>query len=188
MTEDQTFQSVIGAIGYIKDNLQEKLTVEVSKMLDARNLAGAVLSQTVEAEETVKSKAEKFGITVGKAQLVDKITKRDLRYSFSELANLSVHQLYLLVDRQDGQTEDLEIVGKPSEKGYIGRDEAKAAAVKHAGLAEEQVEFARVLLDFDDGAMIYKVEFCVDGWEYDYEVNALDGTVLEFEKEFTGQE
>lgn len=28
ITEDHTFQSVIGAIGYIKDNLQEKLTVE----------------------------------------------------------------------------------------------------------------------------------------------------------------
>jgi uncharacterized membrane protein YkoI len=168
--------------------LQEKLTLEVSKLLDAQNFDAAVLSQTVEKESELKVKAEKYGITVGKAQLVEKITKQDLRYSFSELAGLTVHQLNLLVDQKAEQSGDLEIIGKPSEKKYIGRDAAKAAAVKHAGLAEGQVEYARVLLEFEDGAMVYEVEFCVDGWEYDYEINALDGTVLDFEKEFTGQE
>jgi uncharacterized membrane protein YkoI len=112
----------------------------------------------------------------------------DLRYSFADLATLSVHQLNLLVDRKAEQDGNLEIVGRPSEKKYIGRDAAKAAAVKHAGLEDSQVETARVALDFDDGTMIYEVEFCVDGWEYEYEIDAKDGTVLSTEKEYTGQE
>ena len=168
--------------------LQEKLTMEVSKMLDEQNFDGAVLSQTVEKESELREKARQHGITVGKAQLVDKITKMDLRYSFADLAELSVHQLNLLVNRKAEQSGDLEIIGRPSEKGYIGRDAAKSAAVKHAGLEAQQVTDARTQLDLDDGAMIYKVEFCADGWEYAYEINAKDGAVLNAEKEYTGQE
>lgn len=168
--------------------LQEKLTLEISELLRTQNFDGAVLSQTVEQESELREKAKQYGITVGKAQLVDKITKMDLRYSFADLATLSVHQLNLLVDQKAEQGGGLEIVGKPSEKNYIGRDAAKAAAVKHAGLTEEQVEYASVLLEFEDGTMVYEVEFCVDGWEYDYEINALDGTVMNVEKEYTGQE
>lgn len=167
--------------------LQEKLTLEVSKLLDTQNFNGAVLSQTVEKESELKLKAEKYGITVGKAQLIEKILEKDTQYSFGSLAGLTVHQLNLLVDRKEAQTGELEIVGKPSEKSYIGRDAAKDAAVKHAGLDAAQVENARVQLDFDDGAMVYEVEFVCDGWEYDYEINALDGAVLDFEKEFTGE-
>ena len=168
--------------------LQEKLTLEISELLHTQNFDGAVLSQTVEQESELREKAKQYGITVGKAQLVYKITKMDLRYSFADLATLSVHQLNLLVDQKAEQGGGLEIVGKPSEKNYIGRDAAKAAAVKHAGLTEEQVEYASVLLEFEDGTMVYEVEFCVDGWEYDYEINALDGTVMNVEKEYTGQE
>jgi uncharacterized membrane protein YkoI len=168
--------------------LQEKLTLEISELLHTQNFDGAVLSQTVEQESELREKAKQYGITVGKAQLVDKITKMDLRYSFADLATLSVHQLNLLVNRTAEQGGNLEIIGRPSEKGYIGRDAAKAAAVKHAGLEDSQVETARVALDFDDGTMIYEVEFCVDGWEYEYEIDAKDGTVLSTEKEYTGQE
>ena len=96
-----------------------------------------------------------------------------------------MHQLTLIL--ADKKLE-VDFVGKPSEKGYIGRDAAKDAAVKHAGLSAQQVEEAIVQLDFDDGLMVYEVEFVCDGWEYDYEINALDGTVLDADKEFTGQE
>lgn len=165
--------------------LQEKLTAEVSKMLDKREFAGAVLSQTVEPEEELKSKAEEFGITVGKANLIDTIVREEEQYSFEALAELTVHQLTLIL--ADKKLE-VGFVGKPSEKGYIGRDAAKDSAVKHAGLSAQQVEEAIVQLDFDDGLMVYEVEFVCDGWEYDYEINALDGTVLDADKEFTGQE
>ena len=165
--------------------LQEKLTAEVSKMLDKREFAGAVLGQTVEPEEELKSKAEEFGITVGKANLIDRIVREEEQYSFEALAELTVHQLTLIL--ADKKLE-VDFVGKPSEKGYIGRDAAKDAAVKHAGLSAQQVEEAIVQLDFDDGLMVYEVEFVCDGWEYDYEINALDGTVLDADKEFTGQE
>jgi len=167
--------------------LQEKLTMEVSKLLHTQAFDGAVLSQTVEPETGLVEKAEEFGITVGKAQLIEQIIReeKEQQYNFGTLAGLTIHQLTLLVS--DKKLE-LDSVGRPSEKAYIGRDAARDAAVKHAGLDTQQVKSAVVQLDYDDGLMVYEVEFCADGWEYDYEINALDGTVLESDKEFTGQE
>ena len=171
--------------------LQEKLTVEVSRLLNTQNFAGAVLSQTVEPEEELKSRAEQYNITLGKASLIDQIVREEEQYSFEDMAELTIHQLTLILAEKKlgfNKIENVDTVGTPSEKGYIGRDAAKEAAVKHAGLEPQQVENARVELDFDDGTMVYEVEFCADGWEYDYEINAEDGSVLSCDKEFTGQE
>lgn len=171
--------------------LQEKLTVEVSRLLNTQNFAGAVLSQTVEPEEELKFRAEQYNITLGKASLIDQIVREEEQYSFEDMAELTIHQLTLILAEKKlefNKIINVDTVGTPSEKGYIGRDAAKEAAVKHAGLELQQVENARVELDFDDGTMVYEVEFCVDGWEYDYEINAEDGSVLSCDKEFTGQE
>ena len=38
-------------------------------------------------------------------------------------------------------------------------------------------------LDFEDGVMVYEVEFVADGYEYEYEIDAADGTVRKSERE-----
>lgn len=57
---------------------------------------------------------------------------------------------------------------------------AKSAAVKHAGLAESEVTFTEVKLDYDDGIAEYDVEFVTDFMKYEYEIKAADGTVMKF--------
>lgn len=64
----------------------------------------------------------------------------------------------------------------------VGTQAAKEAALKHAGLTENQVTSLRVKLDWDDGQRVYEVEFWQGSTEYDYDINA-DGTVRSFEKE-----
>lgn len=165
--------------------LQEKLTLEVSKLLDTQTFDGAVLSQTVQHETELEIKAQEFGITVGKAQLIDRIVKNDSTHTFEELADLTVHQLNLIIS---GKKTDVQVSGIPSEKAYCGRDTARDAALKHAGLDAQQVEQTLVQLDFEDGLMVYEVGFVFDGWEYEYEIHAVDGTVLKHEKEPTEED
>ena len=62
----------------------------------------------------------------------------------------------------------------------ITKDEAKAAALKHAGLTEKDIRFLEIELD-DDGC--YEVSFDADGYEYDYDVDIKTGKILKFEKE-----
>lgn len=39
-------------------------------------------------------------------------------------------------------------------------------------------------LDKEKGAVVYEIEFYADGFEYDYEIDAVSGNVLGSEKEF----
>ena len=66
---------------------------------------------------------------------------------------------------------------------YIGLDKAKSIAVNHAGLSVSNVTFTKANLDKDDGQTIYEIEFYKDGIEYDYEINALTGTIIEYDIE-----
>lgn len=62
--------------------------------------------------------------------------------------------------------------------------DAKAAALSHAGLAEEQAVFSKVELEEDDGRMEYELEFYSEGTGYSCKVDAVSGTVLEMEMEY----
>lgn len=67
----------------------------------------------------------------------------------------------------------------------IGKDAAKTAAFSDAGVTEEEITRLKVSKDFDDGRNIYEVDFTVSstGEEYDYEVSAEDGSILQVDKE-----
>lgn len=62
---------------------------------------------------------------------------------------------------------------------YIGRDEAKNVALENAGLTASQVKFTDVDLDDRNGTHYYQVEFTADGQEYEYDIDALTGAIIE---------
>ena len=65
----------------------------------------------------------------------------------------------------------------------ISAEEAKAIALKDAGLTEGQVSKLKVHRDRDDGIVKYEVEFEKGNVEYDYEINAATGNILKAEKD-----
>ena len=68
-------------------------------------------------------------------------------------------------------------------ENVIGNAAAKSAALKHAGVTESQATELKVELDREDGKLVYEVEFKSAGYEYDYEIDAVKGTVLQSDKE-----
>ena len=65
----------------------------------------------------------------------------------------------------------------------IGAQAAKAAALKHAGLSEGQVQELQVEWDSEHGRAVYEVEFKSGGMEYEYVIDAATGAVLEHQAE-----
>jgi uncharacterized membrane protein YkoI len=65
----------------------------------------------------------------------------------------------------------------------LSREEARDIALEHAGFNQSQVKALEIEYDFDDGVPEYSVEFYADGWEYDYEIHAETGKILEHHKE-----
>lgn len=65
----------------------------------------------------------------------------------------------------------------------IGPEQAKDAALTHAGLNASDVTFTKEKLDYDDGRAEYEIEFVTDTTKYEYEIKADDGKILESSKE-----
>lgn len=72
----------------------------------------------------------------------------------------------------------------PAQSGDIGKEEAKAAALKYFSLSSDEVKFLKVRAEYDDGVKIYDVEFC-KGYEVKYscDVVASDGSVVDADKD-----
>ena len=64
----------------------------------------------------------------------------------------------------------------------ITANDAKQAALKHAGLDESQVTDVDIDLDRDNGILIYEVDFNLGNTEYDYDINAETGEVISASK------
>ena len=64
----------------------------------------------------------------------------------------------------------------------ITANDAKEAALKHAGLSESQVTDIEIDLDRDNGKLIYEVDFNSGGIEYDYDIDAETGEVISANK------
>ena len=64
-------------------------------------------------------------------------------------------------------------------RGFIGVDRAKSIALGHAGVSASSVSFSKAKLDDDDGRGVYEIDFYVGNTEYDYEIDAHSGAILE---------
>lgn len=65
----------------------------------------------------------------------------------------------------------------------IGPDQARDAALTHAGISEGQVSGLQVQQDWDDGRLEYEVEFRSGGMEYEYTIDGSTGQILEYDQE-----
>lgn len=76
---------------------------------------------------------------------------------------------------------------KPS-SDYIGVDKAKSIALNNAGLSASSVTFTKAKLDREDGIRVYEIEFYTDTKEYDYEINAKTGKILDKDVEYLDED
>ncbi len=72
-----------------------------------------------------------------------------------------------------------EPASKENNNGYISVEDAKQKALDDAGVKAENAVFLKAYYDSDDIVPHYDVKFEANGYEYEYEVKASDGTVLE---------
>lgn len=85
-------------------------------------------------------------------------------------------------DRYD-KDDDIEVVPSKKEEKYISKDKAKSIALNRAKLNENNVKFTSVKLDRENGKAVYEIEFTSNGFEYDCDVNAINGKVIDFDKD-----
>lgn len=83
---------------------------------------------------------------------------------------------------QERHTEDPPGGSPPT--ADIGAEGAKAAALAHAGVSENQTTKMEVERDWDDGRLEYDVEFEAGHMEYEYTIDGTTGAILEYEQDW----
>ena len=191
------------------EKLQQELAVQAEAVLNSAQVNGAILSQTLQHSDDLSRRAEEYGISAGKASLIQTIVEASNNTkTFESLVGLSINELNLLYSSEspalstaaqgeaviggaDAPTSifvasPIQTSGTASQTAYIGLDAAKAAALSHAGVTASQAAFLEAEYDYDDGRMLYEVEFRVNGTKYEYEIDALTGEVIKHETELSG--
>lgn len=149
------------------DEVSEKVKQEINSLMEQNDLIGDVNSQTCPVDEELKALAEKYGVSVGKLTLAQKVAENlniplevAVRFSISELWELS-------------EAEDVELLTK---------DEVVEIAVKDAGIDGSEMVLTHAKIKETAGIYVYDIKFTVDGTsEYKYKIDAVKGAVIEFE-------
>ena len=94
-------------------------------------------------------------------------------------------ELEYRVDAYTGQVlsgpANVKLSAPVNQSGDIGMEAAKSAALKHAGLSS--ATFTKAERDYDDGRWEYELEFHTDTAAYEVTLDAISGSVLDYEKE-----
>lgn len=69
-------------------------------------------------------------------------------------------------------------------KTLLTKDEAKAIALKHAQLKENEVFDLEVELDREGGTVLYEINFETREFEFEYDIDATSGKIIKEHKEF----
>ena len=73
--------------------------------------------------------------------------------------------------------------GNNTTTASIPLDEAKNIALTNANLTEDAVQFLRTEQEYDDGVLVYEIDFTHGDYEYDYKINANTGEVVSYDRD-----
>ena len=79
---------------------------------------------------------------------------------------------------QSQEAQKPQVPSEPTSK-YIGVDKAKSIALSDAGIKSSAATFTKAKLDKDDGVATYEIEFFSGNTEYEYEISATSGKILD---------
>ena len=157
------------------------VTEQINVTLGASNIQANVISQWLQKSDEANTIAAENSISVGKARLIQQIcTNSQTTYNVAELAKLSVNELSHILKNLN---VDVSVSDTPSEKSYVGRSFALEVALEACNLTEQDVKELKIKLDFEDGTMVYEVEFVHDNIKFELEIEAISGSIISSERE-----
>ena len=130
--------------------LQAKLTKAIEQILNNKHFESVVFGQAVRENQNIKELSSQYNISKGKAELINDLIKQDNRLNFEELAQLSVHEIALIMESKGIEASEVTKIGNTSKKAYISKEQAKAIAYTHAKVDGSMVRSEEIEFETDD--------------------------------------
>ena len=182
--------------GYINDNENSilislvhgeynvnKLANDVYSQLQNEKVNSSILTLNTNTNDYDNELSKKYNISVSKVKLIKSIINKNSLYKFEDLCKLSTNELNILANSSINKNEEVSTIGSASTSKYISIDTVKDIVFKHAKVENKNVTNLEIEYDYENGNMIYDVEFHCNNIEYDYEVDAVSGKILKIEIE-----
>lgn len=160
-----------------------QLESELTNTISGAFQSGAILTQNITVDDNLAQLAQQYNISAGKASLIQEVIAQDSTLTFESLAPLSMSEISLIASSRNLSTTGVSQTGSTSDQAYIGQDAALKAACDHAGIATSDVQGLSTEFGWSPRGMVYELDFCSGGTEYEYDINALDGSVVKYEQE-----
>lgn len=162
-----------------KAKILASVTAQITGALNSNQITPNVIVSkssdelTTEEQKQAEDVQQSYDISPAKARLIAQIMQHDVnnKHDIASLVKLKVNDLSLILEGQLGTSIGS---GTTSEGLYIGKVAAEQAALDAFGITDAQAAnlSIRTKLDFEDGRMVYEVEFVLDGKKYECEVVA----------------
>lgn len=167
--------STASRAGITADEAKQIALSSVGVSAEKANFTRAVLDEGIyEVDFYTASNEYDFEISADTGAIIEReVSQRDLAQLFGNdqpavepSANTEVQTTESAV--QNNNDDDV-----------IGVDSAKEIALNHAGV--NSASFTKAYLNYDDGIRVYDIEFTADNKEYDYEINAHTGQIIDYD-------
>ena len=167
------------------NELTKEITDDINEILNKSSIKGSILSQVYDDNDKATTElANKNNISEGKARLINNILNSNIKdskgnnYTFESLSKLSINELNLLLSSKNTEIKNTNTQGEASTNSYITKENAKQKALSDAGISENDIRNLEIELDADAGILIYEIEFKTSNNEYEYEINARTGEII----------
>ncbi len=176
------------------DALQKQISESIASLLGNKNIDASVITQPYDENKEAEQKAKENNISVAKATLIGRVLDAGITdsngvpYTYEALAQMSINELKLLIESKALNVGGIDSTGHASSGKYISKDAAISSALTHAGFARDQISRLETEMDFEKGKMLYEIEFVFNGIEYDYEIDATDGTIIKSKQELVDKD
>ncbi len=170
-------------------DISEKVNGKIEEAFEKHGKHACVIEQDIDdlddfVEDLIEDMSEEYGISEGKALIIEKINAEFPELNALDLSALSINDLArLLYELTDDEKCHFNRLDTPEDGEYITRDEALTITFKAVELADDAEYKSRVHFTMDDGKMIYEVEIISGGVEYEIEIDAVSGEIIELESE-----
>jgi len=159
--------------------LQSDIYSNAEAVFKSESFDGSVICQVVDKTAELEAFANANDISMGKAQLVQKLAASE--DEAKSLTSLKVNDLNLLIDADvDINGRKVLVSGKASDGKYIGSENALAQTLSTFAVEASQAEGVKVSMGYKEGEMDYNVSLHVADKYISTVVNAGDGRVRSF--------
>lgn len=136
----------------IGNAIKDKLSAEISDLINTESIQGSVISQIVSGDdEELSGLASEYGISIGKAKLIQTIMKMNSDGEFSDYAELSITELNAVMNTKAEETKD--------NNAYIGKEKALEIALNKLNLTLNDLDAEpKIELVASRGDICYHVE------------------------------